>query len=114
MTAIDRLYREFLEETDRTARQFADDRTKILDLEREICAELERSHGSAIVGNLHFSLNIVLIDKNRISYFKVVVISERRVSDAGYSFARRKTDGLEVVPVAATQRPSLRRKSVGP
>jgi hypothetical protein len=39
------------------------------------------------------------------SDFKATLVQERRVSDAGYSFARRKTDGPEIIPVAAFQHP---------
>jgi hypothetical protein len=106
--SIIRLYREFIEATDRAARQFADDRSKILQLEREICAELERNQGHVTVGNLHFALSIVSIDKQRICYFKVVVLEERRAS-AGYSFERRRTDISPPAPIVG-DRPSIRRK----
>lgn len=110
MTAvIDRLYRDYLTESDKVAR--TDDRANVLRLEREICAVLERSQGFAVVGNLHFSLSVCLIGKEKLQYFRVsVVTTERRVSDAGYSFARRRTDIEPVIPEAAIQRPSLRRR----
>jgi hypothetical protein len=39
-----------------------------------------------------------------------VITEEHRVGDGGFSFARRMTDGPDVLPVAASQKPSLRRK----
>lgn len=106
--SIIRLYREFLEATDKAARQFADDRSNILDLERQICGELERSAGHVTIGNLRFALHVVLIGKERLSYFKVVVHEERRMS-GGYSFERRRTDLNPPAPLAG-ERPSIRRK----
>jgi hypothetical protein len=57
-----------------------------------------------------FQLFVVVLDDRRLSYFKVTIAVERRTSAGGYSFQRRKTDVEPVIPMAAQQRPSIRRR----
>jgi hypothetical protein len=110
--AITRLYAEFLEHSDRAARSMDIDRRHVARLETEICTQLANQPGGIIViGQMEFRVFEVQMGKaERIQYFRVTIYQERR-ADAGFSFARRRTDGPDpVLPVSALRR---RKTSLG-
>lgn len=84
----------------------------LANLEADICALLSHQPGGGlIVGNLHFVRVAVEIGDERLTYFKVTMTYDRPIVDDGFAtnWGRRITD---VLPLAAPEKPSLRRKRV--
>jgi len=115
-SAILRLYQEFVDAADCASRSMDQDRRHILRIEAEICAQLaNQPDGTIITGNMHFRLHVVKIGKDQsLAYFVATVYQERSVDATGYSFARRRPDGPDVIPVSAQHRPSQRRREIAP
>lgn len=101
--AVERLYNAYIVASDAASRGHG--RSQMLDLEKQICAELDRAHGHVTIRDMHFHLHVAIIGAVRFEYFKMVVMTERRVSDVACSFPRRSTDVPAVIPVAAIQKP---------
>jgi hypothetical protein len=110
-TAIERLYQEFLDATAKAARMAGVEyQQHVLRLEREICNHLASQGGTVTVGKIQWALMEVLIGRDRLSYFKVLIVHEHRAeATAGYSFARRAGDIVDPVRPVSAQKPSLRR-----
>jgi hypothetical protein len=120
-SSILRLYQQYEQATEKASRSMGDEhQARVTRIEADIRYLLSREPGGIVVeGTLHFRLYVVTIgqEKRSLSYFRATSTEERRVPgavgpgwDGGFSFARRKTDGPEVLPVSATHKPSLRRK----
>lgn len=96
---VERLYNDYVAASDAAAR--GRDRGRMLDIEKQLCAELARAQGHVTIRNAVFSLSVTIIDGQRLEYFKVVVREERRFSDVECTFPRRSTDVPDVIPLSA-------------
>jgi hypothetical protein len=116
-SSILRLYQEYEQATEKASRSMGDEhQARVTRIEADICYLLSREPGGIVVeGNLHFRLYVVTIgnEKRSLSYFRATTITHEKPVGNGGGFAtqwgRRVTD---VLPVAAPEKPSLRRKRV--
>jgi hypothetical protein len=111
--SIVRLYNDYVAASDAASRSMSDDRhqARVYQIEADICSLLSREPGGTIIAEcVCFKLYVVTIGDQRLSYFRAgAVVTERRVSTAGYSFARRRTDISPPAPIVG-DRPTIRRK----
>jgi hypothetical protein len=114
-SALERLYAEFLEATDRSARAVSDEyKAHVLRLENDICIHLASQGGTVTIGRIQWVLVEVLIGRDRLAYFKTLIAHDRVEGAGGFSFERHQSDVDIVLPVSA-QMPTLgRRKMLRP
>jgi hypothetical protein len=115
---LERLYSEYIEASDKVMRDNSLARARVSQIEGDICTILSHQPGGIIVGNVHFVRIVVEIGDQRLTYFKATMITpatlrgdEKTASAGGFAthWGRRIGD---VLPVAAPEKPSLRRKRV--
>ena len=109
MSAILRLYNEYVDLVDRAARPSqGEHRTRIEKLESEICHHLLQHGGIIVVGQFEFRAFEVKIGKDKHlhtrKYFRVITTRERPAGSGGYSFARCDVTPDPVLPVSAQHR----------